>query len=168
MIPCLHFPAIFCLFFLDKRIDIVSTTSIMTDESYKEILEKAKADYWKAKSELAEFRKKQDELERRLVRIREIVIATSRLLGEEFVEEDELGLTDAVRQAYKTSNIPMSTVGVEKRLAKLGYDLARYETEASAKASIHTVVSRLAANGEIRPAGRNPAGRQLYKWAAKE
>ena len=137
----------------------------MTDNKYRDILKQAKDDFRGTKAEFADLRRRQDELEKRLVGLREIIVATSRMLGEQFIEEDELGLTDAIRQVFKTTTGALSTFGVEQRLTRLGYDLNKYSTAESAKASISTVVARLAASGELKTLGKNPAGRQLYKWA---
>jgi hypothetical protein len=135
----------------------------MTDANYKAILEQAKADITRSREELAACRKREEELEQRVTRLKEIAVATAGMLGEDYQDELELGLTDAIRQVFKTSKTPLSYVNVGLRLPKIGFDLTRYGSSASATASIHTVISRLASKGEIKAAGDN-AGKAFYTW----
>jgi Arc/MetJ-type ribon-helix-helix transcriptional regulator len=154
-------------FFIDKLIDIVSTTSIMVDDKYREALNQAIAEVSETRKALDDLQAQREQKEKRLVELREFIVATSKMLGEDYAadEEDILGLTDAVRQAYKTSPVAISHVGVAKHFAKIGYDLSKYDSPASATASIHKVVSRLAEKREIIPTGVNTDGRTVYKWA---
>jgi hypothetical protein len=152
------------------HLDIVSITSIMVTDKYREALEHAKAEFAQTREDLADLHVQQEQKEKRLNELREFIVATSKILGEDFVidEEENLGLTDAVRQAYKASTVAISHVGVEKYFRQIGYDLGKYDSPASATASIHKVVSRLLEKGEIVPAGENSDGRAVYRWSTNK
>ena len=98
------------------------------------------------------------------MKIREVVIVLSKMLGEQFVEEDALGLTDAIRQAFKTAEKQLTPLDIRERLEQLGYDTDKY---GNVMASIHTVIRRLADNGEIVEAGRTPNDKPRYVWKRK-
>ena len=137
----------------------------MSDAKYQVALEQAKVDLAQSAPTFTAFLSAAGTRKTHL-ELRGFIVATSKMLGIEFIDgEDSLGLTDAVRQAFKDSPLPISPVGVEKHFAKIGYDLSNYDSPASATASIHKVVSRLAEKGEIISHGKNPEGRTVYKWA---
>jgi hypothetical protein len=73
------------------------------------------------------------------------------MLGQEYIAEDAIGLTDAIRQAFRTApNTQMNAIGVRARLQQMGFDLTQY---GNVLASIHTVLGRLQQKNEIRPTG---------------
>ena len=163
------FLSISFLFYVDTLIDIVFTP-IMVDDKYREALDQAIAEFSQTRKALSDLHAQQEQKVKRLVELREFIVATSKMLGEEYAidDEDGLGLTDAVRQAYQTTPVSISHVGVEKHFAKIGYDLSKYGSPASATASIHKVVSRLLEKGEIVLAGVNSDGRAVYRWAGRK
>ena len=83
----------------------------------------------------------------------------------EFVEEDALGLTDAIRMAFKTEatnkimDPGMSPQDVRTKLESMGYG----GQWGNLLASIHTVIKRLHDKGEIEAAG-NFYGRDTFRW----
>lgn len=136
----------------------------MTDEKYREILKQAKADLKETRNGLSRLKSEQLRAEKRLTELLEFIVAASKMLGEEYVDEEEIGLTDAIRQVFRTvAGLGLSVTGVEKQLVKTGYDLNRYGSPASATASISKVVARLAERKEIKAAGRTPDGKTMYK-----
>jgi hypothetical protein len=139
----------------------------MTTETYKQALKQAKADLAEQVAILGKAQEAAERAEKAMVELRQTVSALQRLCGEpEFVEEDALGLTDAIRMAFKTympdelgSPMGMDAHGVRTKLESMGYG-GRW---GNLLASIHTVIKRLVAKGELEGAG-NVNGRDIYKW----
>ena len=131
----------------------------MEDSEFRPTLEKAKEELVASQKRLGEALACQEVEEKNIARLREFIVTMSRLLGEEFVEEDTLGLTDAIRQAFKTSTAPLQPTEVRDRLRTLGYDLSKY---GNMMASIHAVISRLATRKEIEL--YTVAGKPAYQW----
>lgn len=136
----------------------------MVKTDYKAVLEQAKKDLISAQGELGECLKAQEAIEANIFGLRQTIVALSKMLGEEFVEEDSLGLTDAVRQAFKAKNGQnLTPVEVRGIMEGMGYDISRY---GNFMASVHAVINRLAARGEIRQAGTKGGGdKPAYTWA---
>jgi hypothetical protein len=132
----------------------------MDDSPYKQMLEQAKADYIGLQAKIGECLKEQAQLEKRLVGVRETIVALSKMLGEDFIEEDALGLTDAIRQAFKTYGSSLAPTDVKERLEQSGYDTAKY---GNVMASVHSVINRLVSRGEIRSTG-TIGGKPAYEW----
>src|SRR5271165_3068681 len=118
----------------------------MENLEFRPVLEKAKTELIASQKRLGEHLAGQEAEEKNIVRLREFIVTMSKLLGEEFVEEDTLGLTDAVRQAFKTHTTALQPTEVRDKLQQLGYDLTKY---GNMMASIHTVLNRLLAKQEI-------------------
>jgi hypothetical protein len=96
----------------------------------------------------------------RISNLRQSIAAMSKLCGEEFDEEDPLGLTDAIRQLFKTTmDRSMTAQDVTLALESRGFNVSRY---GNILASIHTVLKRLTAKGEIESAG-NIEGKPAYR-----
>jgi hypothetical protein len=134
----------------------------MEDALYKETLERAKEDLLKSQKELGECLEKQEALEKQITELRRIIVPISRMLGEEFVEEDAMGLTDAIRQAFKSDG-RLTPMDVKGALKQIGYDLSQY---GNFMASVHAVINRLAARGEIRQTGTID-GKPAYEWVVR-
>jgi multidrug resistance efflux pump len=136
----------------------------MGDQDYKAALEQAKADFSTSRHRLTEYIQKQEELEMHLCALRETIAALSRITGQEFVEEDDLGLTDTIRLTLKmATGEQMTALDVRQGLEQLGYDLRDYH---NVLASIHTVLKRLEARREIRKAG-TVKGKPAYTWVPR-
>jgi hypothetical protein len=70
---------------------------------YKEAFEQAKKDLARATRELGEAQENAILAEGEIVELRQTIAALAKLCGESaFVEEDALGLTDTIRQVFKT------------------------------------------------------------------
>src|ERR1700686_4392048 len=128
------------------------------------IFEQFKQQIVVTRAELGLTMQKVEELETKLAHLQEVAASLGRLLGQEYVAEDAIGLTDAIRQAFKTA--PTANMGaplVRTRLQQMGFNLTEY---GNVLASIHTVLSRLHRNEEIRPVGMI-GNSQGYVWANK-
>ena len=130
-------------------------------EQHRDSLEQFKREIVTKKLELGKCIQKQEELETRISQLQEITVAIARLLGEEYVPEDAMGLTDAIRQAFKTEpNANMTAMEVRAKLQKMGFDITQYR---NVLASIHTVLTRLHAKKEIKQAAVRSNGRPAYQ-----
>lgn len=136
--------------------------------TYKEALEKAKKDLTERTHALAVAQEQADEAERDIVELRQTIAALARLCSEpEFVEEDALGLTDAIRMAFKTEekavslepSVGMSAHDIRTKMESMGYK-GRW---GNLLASIHTVIKRLVEKGELEAAGHID-GRETFRW----
>src|SRR5580698_1035562 len=75
----------------------------MTTDTYKEALKQAKSDLAERVATLGKAQATAEQAEKDILELRQTIAALQRLCGEpEFVEEDALGLTDAIRMAFKT------------------------------------------------------------------
>ncbi len=134
----------------------------MTDADYRKTLEALKNDLVAAEHELGTCIEIQEDLEKRIASLRETAVAMSRMLGESFDEMDSIGLTDVIRQAFKAAHpAPLAATEVRDRLRQLGFDITKY---GNVLASVHTVVNRLEAKGEIRECGTRSGGQSVYVW----
>jgi hypothetical protein len=134
---------------------------LMNRMDFKESLKAAKAELAALQHELGGCLKHQEELEKKIAAVRQMITGFSDALGEQFVEEDSLGLTDAIRQAFRTSGSPMTPTDVKGRLETLGYDTSKY---GNMMASVHSVINRLVKQGQIRGVGAL-GGKPAYQWS---
>jgi hypothetical protein len=133
-----------------------------SNELHRQTLEQFKSEIVAKKLELGKCIQKQEDLETGIAKLQEVAVAIARLLGEEYVPEDAMGLTDAIRQAFKTTpNVTMTTKEVRARLQQMGFDITQY---GNVLASIHTVISRLHSKREIKQAAVRNDGKPAYQW----
>lgn len=140
----------------------------MSDINYKAVLEAAKVDLMREQNALGDCLKLQEMYEKKISGLRATIAALSRMLDEEFVEEDALGLTDAIRQAFKSAgtNGNLTATEVRGKLEMLGFDIRKY---GNLMASVHTIVGRLVNSGYIRHVGtRGGENKPTYQWTGKE
>ena len=130
--------------------------SIVPPEAYKAALNEAKRDLATCIAELGDVQVREVILDARIFELRQTIASLAKLCGEEYVEEDELGLTDAVRLALKTANQNMTPQTVRARLMSMGFDVRKY---GNLLAAIHTVLKRLVAKNQAREAGNG-----VYSW----
>jgi len=130
---------------------------------FKKSLESAKIELSHLQHELGECLKKQAHLEKKIVAVRQMIVGFSDALGEKFIEEDSLGLTDAIRQAYKTAGSKLAPTEVKDRLESIGYDTSKY---GNMMASVHSIINRLVTQGQLRPISMG--GKQYHEWVVKE
>ncbi len=137
----------------------------MTDTDYKAVLEMAKADLLQTQNEMGDCLKRQEELEKKIAGLRATIAALSRMLNEEFVEEDAMGLTDAIREAFRSVGLSgnLTPTEVKGRLEMMGYDTRKY---GNVMASVHTIINRLESKREIRNVGTRGDGKPCYQWVS--
>lgn len=122
-------------------------------------LETAKVELAHLQKELGDCLKEQGRLEKKIVAVRQMIVGFSDALGEKFVEEDSLGLTDAIRQAYKTAGGKLAPTELKDRLESIGYDTSKY---GNLMASLHSVINRLVTQGQLKTIVI--AGKQYQEW----
>ncbi len=142
----------------------------MTIDTYREALKQAKADLAEQVAVLGRAQETAEKAEHAIVELRQTIAALQRLCGEpEFVEEDALGLTDAIRMAFKTEVTKMEAMyglggGMSPQDVRTKMELMGYGGRwGNLLASIHTVIKRLHEKGELEAAG-NVNGRDTYRW----
>jgi hypothetical protein len=128
---------------------------------FKKSLNDAKGELRALQAELGECLAQQEEIERKLLAVRQMIVSFSNVLGEQFEEADELGLTDAVRQAFKTQTAPLEPTAVRTRLQQLGFNTNKY---GNFMASVHTVINRLVKSGEIKQQILQPGNKVAYMY----
>jgi hypothetical protein len=115
---------------------------------------------------------RRENLNERIIRVREGVVGLSSLAGHDpdeirmkyanlFPEliDSDIGFTDAVRKVLAANATLMTPVGVRTGLRTLGFDLDRYSNPL---ASIHTVLKRLVESGEAEIGTVNES--TAYRW----
>jgi hypothetical protein len=140
----------------------------MPETDYKAILEAAKTDLATEQNALGDCLKRQETHEKKISGLRATIAALSRMLDVEFVEEDALGLTDAIRQVFKSIGTRgnLTAVEVKGKLELLGFDTRKY---GNLMASVHTILNRLANSGFLRPIGtRGGENKVCYQWAGTD
>ncbi|HEX8494808.1 MAG TPA: hypothetical protein VF658_18340 [Pyrinomonadaceae bacterium] len=115
-----------------------------------------------------ELDNEREEIDTRIGQVREGVIALAPLCNvnpyvaypELFPDlQADIGLTDAIRSVLQLSSQSFLTpVGVRTGLKEAGFDISKK----SILPSIHTVLKRLAKNGEVETEDRD--GKTVYKW----
>lgn len=143
-------------------LDIVSKHAVMNmSEKHTEMLKQAKADLAQTRIELGDCFKREEELEGRMIGLRAMIVAFSRMLGKEYVEEDEVGLTSAIRQEFKSAN-NLTALEVrdklKERFEKYGPNLLP---------SVHTVITRLRSQGQLTAIGTRD-GKPAFRWVGKK
>lgn len=132
---------------------------------YRQLIDTLKKDLAVKQDTLGKCIAQQEQLENEIGAIRGSIANFSRMLGMVFDEEEEMGLTDAIRQAFK-SHVPNALIPTEirDRLKATGYDITKH---GNVLASIHSVVNRLSQRGEIVNAGQRTDGKVAYRWNRK-
>jgi hypothetical protein len=127
----------------------------MAGKDYRRALEAAIKEYDQLKAQ-------RDAIETRLAQLRLIISNLGELcdLPGERRQSSGLGLTDACRSALRASLGGLTAAQVRERLASLGIDSNQYS---NLLASIHIVLKRLAAAGEIWTY-KAKDGKQVYAW----
>jgi hypothetical protein len=134
----------------------------MTDTDYKAVLEQTKSDLLKTQNELGRKLKEQEALEKKITGLRATIAALARMLDEEFVEEDAIGLTDAIREAFRAAGVTgtLTPTEVKEKLEMMGYDITKY---GNVMASVHTIVNRLVSKREIKQVGTRADNKPCYQ-----
>jgi hypothetical protein len=142
----------------------------MRKGSYKKALEAAR-------DELQQLYSQQEEVSKRIVKLRKTIAHLAELCDEHDIGIDAenpfaldilfgtMGLTEACREVVKAADPDgLTPVEVKEGLRKMGFDMSDYKNILS---SIHTVLKRLAKSGVIdegHPAD-DKEGKRVYRWS---
>lgn len=129
--------------------------------NYTEMFEAVKADIAEKREELGKLMARAERLEDEITGLQQTAAGLAKTLRQEFVAEDSIGLTEAMRRVYRT-NPTRNYLPTEMRdaLAEMGYDVRRF---GNVLASIHAVTARLAQQGDIRHIGTRE-NKPVYQW----
>lgn len=119
----------------------------MTHEEYRKTLDAARV-------ELEVLMVRQADTEQRIARLKQLILALSPLAEEPqgllysgFREMmASMGITDACREIFKATGVPMAPLGIKAKLIAMGIDLSGHK---NIMATIHSTLKRLAENDEI-------------------
>ena len=111
----------------------------------------------KIQAELASLEIQQEEIERRIARLRQSLVGLIPLCELEADEDgpsalgirdfmDSLSITDAVRQILQAAEKPLSPTQIKQQLVNIGKDLSGQK---NVMASIHSLLKRLVSSEEI-------------------
>ena len=113
-----------------------------------------------ARRELLRLFRQREEIERKIARAKQTVVSLGRMCDDEtdgnkamlrHAAEGGMGLTDAIRTALMASERPLDPMDVRSALETVGYDIG---SSPNTLVSIHTILGRLAAKGEIKQIGK--------------
>ncbi len=136
----------------------------MSELDYRQMLEQVKAAIAVKREELGACFEKAEALEDEIAGLQQTAAGLAKTLREQYVAEDELGLTDAIRRAFKQNEGKSFTaLEVRDELENMGYDTSKY---GNVMASIHAVMNRLAGK-EIKQSGTRANNKPCYMWIPK-
>ncbi len=130
--------------------------------NYPELLKQVKADIASKRAELGECLSRAEKLEDQISGLQQTAAGIAKTLGETYEAEEEMGLTEAIRRAFR-QNPDRNFVATEIRdeLEQMGYDIDKF---GNVLASIHSVIKRLV-DKDIEIAGsRGNTGKPCYQW----
>jgi hypothetical protein len=136
----------------------------MTDEIFSLAEKEAKEKLRQAVRRLNACYKEQNELTKQIADLRSVIAAFARMRNEEFIEEDEFGMTDAIRLALVHSGLGMTPEEVKKAIYEIGFDTDNYE---NVMAAIGTALKRLVEQNQVSmtPAMKIGDVKTRYQWA---
>jgi hypothetical protein len=147
----------------------------MSANDYSRLLERAKRDLTRLKTQRAELQAQIVEVDRRIEKQKKGIEGLAHLADQQSLIELPVGavnplakyesFTDAVSYALKTVVSNLTPTQVRDRLRQLGYDLTKYKSDPVA--SIHTILKRLEKSGKLR-GERNEIGKLAYRWISEE
>jgi hypothetical protein len=136
----------------------------MTSDIFSEAENEAKKELRTAVHRLNACYKEQNDLTKQIADLRSVIAAFARMRNEEFVEEDEFGMTDGIRLVLTRDGLAMTVEDVKKGLYDIGFDTDSYE---NVMAAIGTALKRLTDQKQVTVT-RNPHppgdGKPRYQW----
>ncbi len=108
--------------------------------------------------------KEQIELTKQIADLRSVIAAFARMRNTEFVEEDEFGMTDAIRLVLASSGLGMTPEDVSKGLYDIGFSTDEYQNP---MAAIGTALKRLIGQKQVSVLHGIPHtdGKSRYQWS---
>ncbi len=121
--------------------------------------------------ELAAKGEQRKEIDREMVNLRQLIRANANMLPDEerktFITQvddtEPAGFTETIRRLLRDRREGFTPLELRGAMAEAGIDLS---TQSNAMASIHSVLKRLEASGDVQ-SKPGPDGQTLYQWSAK-
>ena len=132
----------------------------MSPKTYQAALATAKKELKALIAEQGEAQDRLKYIDVRLSDLRQSIAALSKLAGEDFDEEEALGLTDMIRLVMQEAGRQITTQDVERMLESRGFNIRKY---GNLQASIITVMKRLQQKSQVREDG-TIGGKMAYRW----
>jgi predicted RNA-binding protein YlqC (UPF0109 family) len=130
---------------------------------YREMFDQVKAEIASKRKELGVRLLEVEAMEDQIIGLQQTAAGLAKTLGEQYIAEDELGLTDAIRRAFKQNYLrDFTALEIKPELESMGHDLGRY---GNAMASIHSVIKRIQ-DKDIKQTGSR-GGKPCYRWIQK-
>lgn len=130
----------------------------------KKTIEDARADIATLEIQREAIDKRIEQLKRSILALEPLAEEDGRLRGlgvESFITEiDALGITDSCREILHSSARALTPLEVRDALAARGIDLTKHK---NAMASVHAILKRLKAQGQVRILTSKDGG-TAYKW----
>ncbi|MFZ3213193.1 MAG: hypothetical protein WA188_16950 [Terriglobales bacterium] len=128
--------------------------------NYREMFDAVQKEIVAKKRELGECMNRVERLEDEIAGLEQSAAGFAKTLGEQYVAEDALGLTDAVRRVFRQNQgRGFTALEVRDELKNMGYDLTQFGNH---MASIHAVIKRLDGR-DLRATGNRSDGKQVYE-----
>lgn len=115
-------------------------------QKYREALKEARLSFERAMKRRREIMFEDWHLGKEIARLRRTITALAAMCSENPLLDD-LGITEACTEVMQNEKTEMTTVDVVERIERMGYDVGSQKNVA---ASVHAILSRLAAKGVIR------------------
>ena|SRR5438270_7789057 len=131
--------------------------------NYREMFEQVKKEIAERREELGAYIAKTQALEDQIIGLQQTAAGLAKTLGEQYTAEDELGLTDAIRRAFKQNEgRDFTALEVRDELESMGCDLKKY---GNVMASIHSVIKRIQDKDIWHASTKN--GKPAYRWGQR-
>ena len=130
---------------------------------YKQMFDQVKAEIAEKRRELGVRLSQVETLEDEIIGLQQTAAGLAKTLREQYVAEDQLGLTDAIRRAFKQNDTrDFIALEMKNELENMGYNLDKY---GNVMASIHSVINRIVGKDINQTGSRN--GKPCYRWIQK-
>jgi len=132
--------------------------------NYRELFDTVVKEIAEKRRQLGDCLLRAEQLEDEITGLQQTAAGLAKTLREEYVAEDALGLTEAVRRVFRQNeNRGFTALEVRDELKNMGYNLADYGNH---MASIHSVINRIDSR-DISRAGNRGDGKPVFKWIRK-
>ena len=135
----------------------------MANDSFSRAETEAKEKLRAAVRKLNTCYREQNDLTKQIADLRSVIAAFARMRNTEFVEEDEFGMTDAIRLVMATNGLGMTPEEVSKGLYEIGFGTDDYQNP---MAAIGTALKRLVEQKQVSVVRNIPSsdGKTRYQW----
>ncbi len=136
----------------------------MANELFISAEKEAKEELRAAVRKLNACYKEQNDLLKQITDLRSVIASFARMRNAEFVEEDEFGMTDAIRLVLASNGLALTPEEVSKSLYEIGFEIDAYQ---NAMAAIGTVLKRLVDQKQVTivRSANSIETKSRYQWS---